>query len=51
MPKEWVLPAPVITDDTLSKYVTAGMPASFYPTCGCQKMPGFPKDWGGKPRT
>ncbi|OLE27675.1 MAG: ABC transporter substrate-binding protein [Actinobacteria bacterium 13_1_20CM_3_71_11] len=51
VPKEWVLPAPVITDDTLSKYVTAGMPASFYPTCGCQKMPGFPKDWGGKPRT
>lgn len=47
VPKEWVLPQPVITSDTLSKYLTPGMPPLFFPTCGCQKMPGFPKDWGG----
>jgi ribose transport system substrate-binding protein len=44
-PKEWVLPQPVITKDTLSQYVTPGMPPLFYAVCGCQKMPGFPKDW------
>jgi len=48
VPKEWVLPQPVITTDTLSKYLTPGMPPLFFPTCGCQKMPGFPKEWGGK---
>jgi hypothetical protein len=39
---------PVITSDNLSQYYTAGMPPLFYPTCGCQKMPGFPQAWGGK---
>jgi ribose transport system substrate-binding protein len=48
VPKEWVLPQPVITADTLPRYLTPGMPPLFFPTCGCQKMPGFPKDWGGK---
>jgi ribose transport system substrate-binding protein len=48
VPKEWVLPQPVITADTLPKYLTPGMPPQFFSTCGCQKMPGFPKDWGGK---
>jgi ribose transport system substrate-binding protein len=48
VPKEWVLPAPVITSDNLAQYVTAGMPPTFFPTCGCQKMPGFPQLWGGK---
>jgi ribose transport system substrate-binding protein len=48
VPKEWVLPQPVITADTLSKYITPNMPAEFFPTCGCQKMPGFPKEWGGR---
>ncbi len=48
VPKEWILPQPVITADTLSKYLTPGMPPLFFPTCGCQKMPGFPRDWGGK---
>ncbi len=50
VPKEWVLPAPVITSDNLSQYITTGMPAQFYATCGCQKMPGFPTEWGGKAR-
>jgi ribose transport system substrate-binding protein len=48
VPKEWVLPQPVITEDNLSQYVTQGMPPLFFPTCGCQKMPGFPQEWGGK---
>jgi ribose transport system substrate-binding protein len=48
VPKDWVLPQPVITSDNLSQYYTPGMPPLFYPTCGCQKMPGFPQAWGGK---
>ncbi|MGP3980427.1 substrate-binding domain-containing protein [Streptomyces sp. KR80] len=45
VPKEWILPQPVITSDTLPKYLTPGMPPLFFSTCGCQKMPGFPKNW------
>lgn len=45
VPREWVLPQPVITEDTLSRYLTSGVPPGFYSTCGCQKMPGFPHDW------
>jgi ribose transport system substrate-binding protein len=48
VPKEWILPQPIITSDTLSGYVTKGMPPQFFPTCGCQQMPGFPQAWGGK---
>jgi ribose transport system substrate-binding protein len=48
VPKEWVLPQPVISSDTLPQYLTTGMPPDFFPTCGCQNMPGFPQDWGGK---
>jgi ribose transport system substrate-binding protein len=48
VPKEWVLPQPVINSDTLADYLTPGMPPLFFPTCGCQKMPGFPQNWGGK---
>jgi ribose transport system substrate-binding protein len=48
VPKEWVLPAPVITNENLSQWVTTGMPAQFFATCGCQKMPSFPQAWGGK---
>ena len=48
VPKEWVLPQPIITSDTLSRYVTPNMPPQFFSTCGCQKMPGFPRAWGGK---
>jgi ribose transport system substrate-binding protein len=48
VPKEWVLPQPVITADNLSKYIVPGMPALFFSSCGCVGMPGFPKDWGGK---
>lgn len=48
VPKEWILPQPVITADTLANYVRPGMPPDFFTLCGCQKMTGFPKDWGGK---
>ena len=48
VPAEWVLPQPVITSANLSEYITPGMPPLFYSTCGCQHMPGFPQDWGGK---
>jgi ribose transport system ATP-binding protein len=49
VPKEWVLPQPEITSENLDKYVDPKMPPLFYPLCGCQKMPGYPEKWGGKP--
>jgi ribose transport system substrate-binding protein len=48
VPKEWVLPAPPITDDSLDRYVDSRMPPVFYALCGCQRMAGFPQAWGGK---
>jgi len=48
VPKEWILPQVIISSDTLSDYLTPGMPPLFFSTCGCQKMPGFPKEWSGK---
>jgi ribose transport system substrate-binding protein len=48
VPKEWILPQPTITADNLAQYLRPGMPPLFYSTCGCQNMPGFPQDWGGK---
>jgi ribose transport system substrate-binding protein len=48
VPKEWVLPQPVITDENLSQYIVPGMPPLFFSSCGCGNMPGFPQDWGGK---
>lgn len=48
VPKEWILPQPVISADNLADYLTPGMPDGFYSLCGCQSMPGFPEAWGGK---
>jgi ribose transport system substrate-binding protein len=48
VPKDWVLPQPTVTSDNLGTYLRPGMPPLFYPTCGCQEMPGFPQVWGGK---
>lgn len=48
VPKEWILPQPVITSDTLNDYLIPGMPPQFFSTCGCRNMTGFPQDWGGK---
>ncbi len=44
----WKLPQPVITQDTLDKYVDPNMPPLHYAMCGCQDMPGYPQRWGGK---
>lgn len=48
VPKEWVLPAPPITQQNLDQYVDTRMPPVFYALCGCQKLAGFPQAWGGK---
>jgi ribose transport system substrate-binding protein len=48
VPKEWVLPQPAITQDTLADYVDPNMPPLHYALCGCEEMPGYPEKWGGK---
>jgi ribose transport system substrate-binding protein len=45
VPKEWVLPQPEITADTLDQYVQPDMPPLHYALCGCEDMPGFPGPW------
>ncbi|ONI86410.1 ABC transporter substrate-binding protein [Actinosynnema sp. ALI-1.44] len=45
VPKEWILPQPVITDTTLDSYRGQGMPPLHYALCGCQQMPGYPGKW------
>jgi ribose transport system substrate-binding protein len=47
VPKDWVLPQPTITSETLDSYLAPNMPPLFHATCGCQTMPGFPQRWGG----
>jgi ribose transport system substrate-binding protein len=47
VPKEWVLPQPVITGDNLDEHLFPSLPPQFYALCGCQTMPGFPEKWGG----
>jgi ribose transport system substrate-binding protein len=48
VPKEWVLPQPAITQETLDDYVDPNMPPLHYALCGCEDMPGYPQVWGGK---
>ncbi|MEV7192067.1 substrate-binding domain-containing protein [Streptomyces sp. NPDC093510] len=48
VPKEWKLPQPTVTQDNLDEYLQDGMPPLHYAMCGCQQLPGFPGDWGGK---
>ena len=45
VPKEWVLPQPKITQDTLDQYVDPDMPPLHYALCGCEDMPGYPDAW------
>ncbi len=47
VPKEWKLPQPTITDDTLDGYIQPNMPPLHYALCGCDQLPGFPAKWGG----
>ena len=42
VPKEWELPQPTITQDTLDDYVDPNMPPLHYALCGCEDMPGYP---------
>ncbi|MEU6431631.1 substrate-binding domain-containing protein [Microbispora sp. NPDC046973] len=45
VPKEWVLPQPRITGDTVKEYVKQDMPPLHYAMCGCEGMPGYPGPW------
>ena len=45
VPNPWVLPQPKITQETLDQYVKPDMPPLYYALCGCEDLPGFPKDW------
>lgn len=46
---DWVLPQPSITAKNLDQYVNPKLPPLHYSMCGCEKMPGYPQRWGGKP--
>jgi ribose transport system substrate-binding protein len=50
VPKEWVLPQPAITQDTLDQYLQPNMPPLHYALCGCEELPGYPQRWGGEAR-
>jgi ribose transport system substrate-binding protein len=45
VPKEWVLPQPKITQETLQQYIAQDMPPLHYAMCGCESMPGYPAGW------
>ncbi|MEV1200829.1 substrate-binding domain-containing protein [Microbispora rosea] len=48
VPKVWNLPQPKITSENLSTYLQPNMPPLHYALCGCEDLPGFPENWGGK---
>ncbi|WP_055692932.1 substrate-binding domain-containing protein [Streptomyces prasinopilosus] len=48
VPKQWTLPQPVVTKENFDSYYKDGMPPLHYGACGCEKLPGYPDDWGGK---
>ncbi|WP_298179535.1 substrate-binding domain-containing protein [Saccharomonospora sp.] len=45
VPREWVLPQPVVTEENLDRYLGESMPPLHYALCGCQDMPGYPQRW------
>lgn len=45
VPKEWVLPQPKITQETLDQYVKPDMGPLYYALCGCEDLPGWPDKW------
>ena len=47
VPAEWILPQTPITSETLADFVNPDMPGTWYATCGCQDMEGFPELWNG----
>ncbi|WP_336213287.1 substrate-binding domain-containing protein [Nonomuraea sp. LPB2021202275-12-8] len=48
VPKQWKLPQPKITAESLDTYLQPNMPPLHYALCGCETLPGFPENWGGK---
>ncbi|MFB6549458.1 substrate-binding domain-containing protein [Streptomyces sp. NPDC056405] len=48
VPKQWTLPQPVVTEENFDSYYKEGMPPLHYGACGCEKLPGYPGDWGGE---
>ncbi|MEU8380399.1 substrate-binding domain-containing protein [Streptosporangium sp. NPDC048865] len=48
VPKTWKLPQPKITSENLDTYLQPNMPPLHYALCGCEKLPDFPANWGGK---
>ena len=48
VPKQWNLPQPKVTSENLSTYLQPNMPPLHYALCGCEDLPGFPENWGGK---
>ncbi|MDA0636032.1 substrate-binding domain-containing protein [Nonomuraea sp. MCN248] len=48
VPGEWNLPQPKVTSENLQTYLKPDMPPLHYALCGCEDLPGFPEDWGGK---
>ncbi|MEU7476939.1 substrate-binding domain-containing protein [Lentzea sp. NPDC042327] len=45
VPREWVLPQPKVTQDTLKDFIKQDMPPLHYAMCGCEQMPGYPAPW------
>lgn len=45
VPREWVLPQPKVTQDTLKDFIKQDMPPLHYAMCGCEGMPGYPASW------
>ncbi|MFE2726159.1 substrate-binding domain-containing protein [Kitasatospora sp. NPDC059327] len=45
VPREWVLPQPKITQDTLNEHLKVDMPPLHYAMCGCEQMPEYPARW------
>jgi ribose transport system substrate-binding protein len=48
VPEVWNLPQPKITQANLDDYLQPNMPPLHYALCGCEDLPGFPENWGGK---
>ncbi len=46
VPKQWNLPQPKITQESLDTYLQPNMPLLHYALCGCESMPGFPREVG-----
>ncbi len=49
IPREWVLPQPIITNDNLDQFADQNLPDDYWAMCGCKQLPGFLENlWGTK---